>query len=211
MNALAPTLLGALVLAGLCFAAPPDPPKPGAEDLFAVPVKTLEGAPADLAQYRGKVVLIVNVASKCGYTPQYAELERIHKKFRDRGLVILGFPSNDFGGQEPGTSSEIRDFCTRQYAVTFPLMEKVQTKPGNGQSPVYRILEARTGKAPSWNFCKYLVERDGTTTTFFASDVKPEGDAMAKALEAALAKSAPSAPAAPKSPSAPAPPKSPTP
>ncbi|MBM4114224.1 MAG: glutathione peroxidase [Phycisphaerae bacterium] len=170
---------------------PPSSKSEGDRDLLAIPVMTLEGEPARLEQFRGKVLLVVNVASKCGYTPQYSQLEELHRKHRDRGLVILGFPSNDFGSQEPGSSKEIRDFCTRQYAVTFPLMEKVVTKAGPDQSPVYSILGARTGKLPQWNFCKYLVERDGKATTFFESAVAPGSDELVKAIEQALAKSAP--------------------
>lgn len=174
------------------------------DDLFAIKLKSLEGEPMTLAPHRGKVLLIVNVASKCGYTPQYAELERLHQRFKDQGLVIIGFPSNDFGGQEPGTSAEIRDFCTRQYGVTFPMTDKVRTKAGEGRSEVYRILEARTGKAPTWNFCKYLVGRDGVTTTFYASSVKPESEELLKAIEALLADAAPpAAGAVPQTPDAP--------
>lgn len=190
---------------------PPTPSTPATSaDLFAIPVKTLEGDPAKLDQYRGKVVLIVNVASKCGYTPQYTELEEIFMRFKDRGLVILGFPSNDFGGQEPGSSKEIRDFCTRQYAVTFPLMEKIQTKAGSGQSPVYALLSERTGKLPTWNFGKYLVERDGRSTAYFDSKVKPTSDELVKAIEAALAKAVPTAPGAPSAPAVPSKPGAPS-
>jgi len=205
---LAVLLLGLSATPQIAPAVPASPPSSeGAKtDLFAIDLKTLEGEGTSLAPHRGKVLLLVNVASKCGYTPQYAELERLHQRFKDQGLVIIGFPSNDFGGQEPGSSQEIRDFCTRQYAVTFPLMEKVQTKAGAGQSLIYDILESRTGKVPSWNFCKYLVGRDGTTTTFFESKVRPTSDEMVKAIEAALAQGAAVPPAAPPAaPAAPAP------
>jgi len=173
---------------------PPKESTAGADtDLYSVKINTLEGKPANLGDYRGKVLLIVNVASKCGYTPQYAKLERVHQKFKDKGLVIIGVPSNDFGGQEPGTSQEIRDFCTRNYAVTFPLMEKSQTKTGDGQSPIYRVLSARTQKLPSWNFCKYLVTRDGKEITFHESAADPESTEFMARIEAALAAPAPAA------------------
>lgn len=161
------------------------------DDVLAVEINTLEGEPANLGAYRGKVVLIVNTASKCGYTPQYAKLERLHQKYKDRGLVVIGVPSNDFGGQEPGSSQEIRDFCTRNYGVTFPLMEKSQTKAGDGQSELYRVLEARTGKLPTWNFCKYVISRDGSEIAFHGQAVDPESEAFVKEIEAALEKSAP--------------------
>jgi len=171
---------------------PPAPAAPQAkDDVLAVKIDTLEGEPANLRQHRGKVLLIVNVASKCGYTPQYAKLERLHQKYKDRGLVLIGVPSNDFGGQEPGSSQEIRDFCTKNYGVTFPLMEKSQTKAGDDQSDLYRVLEARTGKLPTWNFCKYIVTRDGKEITFHAQSVEPDSEAFVKEIEAALDQSAP--------------------
>ena len=170
----------------------PAPKAPAAnEDVLAVTTKTLDGKPFDLSAMRGKVLLIVNVASKCGYTPQYAQLEKLHQKYKDRGLVVIGVPSNDFGGQEPGSSEEIRDFCTKNYGVTFPLLEKSRTKSGDGQSDLYRVLETRTKQLPTWNFCKYLVTRDGKTITFHASKVAPDSAELTKAIEAALEQSAP--------------------
>jgi glutathione peroxidase len=185
---------GLLSILGLAVvqAASPSTAKPSGEDwktrsLYILETKTLEGEPAKLSTYDGKVTLVVNLASKCGYTPQYEGLEKLYNEFKDKGLVILGFPSNDFGGQEPGTAKEIREFCTSKYKVTFPLFEKVSVKPGDGQSVVYQALQAKTGEAPKWNFCKYLVSRDGTRAEFFDSKVTPQSDELRKALERELA------------------------
>ena len=156
--------------------------------MYTIQTRTLEGQPANLADYKGKVVLIVNVASKCGFTPQYSDLEKLNQKFKDKGLVILGFPCNDFGGQEPGSAKEIRDFCTTTYPVTFPIMEKVQVKTGPGQSELFEFLGTRTGKLPGWNFSKYLVGKDGQPIAFYASSVKPGDAALQQAIEQALAK-----------------------
>jgi len=156
--------------------------------MHTIQTRTLEGQPANLADYKGKVVLIVNVASKCGFTPQYTDLEKLNQKYKDKGLVILGFPCNDFGGQEPGSAKEIRDFCTTTYPVTFPMMEKVQVKAGPGQSELFEFLGTRTGKLPGWNFSKYLVGKDGQPIAFYASSVKPGDAALQQAIEQALAK-----------------------
>jgi len=155
-------------------------------DFYSFRPKALDGSPADLASFRGKVVLVVNVASECGYTPQYAGLQKLHAELKDRGFAVLGFPSNDFGGQEPGTPEQIRQFCTTKYQVDFPLFEKVQTKAGDGQSPVYEWLGKQAGKLPNWNFCKYLVGKDGKVRSFHSSKVAP-GDAGLRAeIDAAL-------------------------
>jgi glutathione peroxidase len=156
--------------------------------MYTIQTRTLEGQPTNLADYKGKVVLIVNVASRCGFTPQYSDLEKLNQKFKDKGLVILGFPCNDFGGQEPGSAKEIRDFCTTTYPVTFPMMEKVQVKAGAGQSELFEFLGTRTGKLPGWNFSKYLVGKDGQPIAFYASSVKPGDAALQQAIEQALAK-----------------------
>ena len=155
--------------------------------LYSFKTTALDGTAVDLAMYKGKVVLVVNVASRCGYTPQYAELETVWKEFKDKGLVVIGFPCNDFGGQEPGSASEIRDFCSKTYSVTFPMMSKVQTKAGEGQSEIYAFLSAGTGKLPSWNFGKYVVGKDGKPVAFYGSGVKPTGEELRKAIEQALA------------------------
>jgi glutathione peroxidase len=157
-----------------------------AESLHDLKTTTLAGQPADLSDYRGTVVLAVNVASECGLTPQYKGLQALHDEFAARGFTVLGFPSNDFGAQEPGTPEQIQEFCERNYGVTFPMFAKLQTKPGAGQSPIYAFLTG-VGQAPAWT-AKYLVGRDGRVIRFFASDVTPESkplrDAIAEALEA---------------------------
>ena len=159
-------------------------------DLYSAEARTLEGQPAPLAQYRGRVTLVVNVASECGFTPQYTGLQRLYERYEARGLTVLGFPSNDFGGQEPGSAEEIRAFCSSKYRVKFPMFEKVQTKAGAGQSPVYALLQEGTGNLPKWNFGKYLVGRSGKVLKFFASDSAPESAELTAAIEAALAESA---------------------
>jgi glutathione peroxidase len=147
---------------------------------------TLLGKPADLGAYRGKVTLVVNVASKCGYTPQYEGLEKLHRELSAKGFAVLGFPSNDFGGQEPGTAQEIAEFCRLTYGVTFPMFAKVSTIPGPNQSPIYKFLGA-TGNLPAWNFSKYLVSKDGKVVAFFPSEVTPESPALRGAIAKALA------------------------
>jgi glutathione peroxidase len=147
----------------------------------------LDGKPADLGAFRGKVALVVNVASKCGFTPQYEGLEKLNRELAPKGFAVLGFPSNDFGEQEPGTPQEIAQFCKLTYDVTFPMFSKVVTKPGPDQSPVYSFL-GKQGHLPAWNFSKYVIGKDGKILAFFPSDVTPESSqlrgAIAKALEA---------------------------
>jgi glutathione peroxidase len=149
---------------------------------------SLDGKPADLAQYRGKVSLVVNVASKCGYTPQYEGLEKLQRELKGKGFNVLGFPSNDFGGQEPGTAQEIATFCRLTYDVTFPMFEKVVTKKGADQSPVYSFL-GQSGNLPAWNFSKYLIDKQGRIVAFFPSAVTPEDPALRSAITKALAAS----------------------
>jgi len=152
--------------------------------LHDLAVNALDGTPKSLSDYKGKVLLIVNTASECGFTPQYEGLERLYKTYPDKGVVVLGFPSNDFGGQEPGTASEIQAFCEKKYRVTFPMFAKVKTK-GEGQSPVYEFLTAKHGE-PQWNFHKYVVGKDGQTRAAFASAVTPDSKELKDAIEAAL-------------------------
>jgi glutathione peroxidase len=159
-----------------------------AKSFYDLKTMTLSGKPADLAQYRGKVSLVVNVASKCGYTPQYAGLEKLHRDLKGKGFNVLGFPSNDFGGQEPGSAQEIADFCRLTYDVTFPMFEKVVTKKASGQSPVYAFL-GQSGDLPAWNFSKYLIDKQGRIVAFFPSDVTPEDPALRAAIAKALAAS----------------------
>ncbi len=146
---------------------------------------TLAAAPADLGQYRGSVSLVVNVASKCGYTPQYEGLEQLQREMNGKGFNVLGFPSNDFGGQEPGSAQEIADFCRLTYDVTFPMFEKVVTKTGAGQSPIYTFLGA-SGNLPAWNFSKYVVDKQGRIVAFFPSEVTPEDPELRAAITQAL-------------------------
>ena len=150
-------------------------------------LSTLQGKPDDLCRHAGKVVLIVNTASYCGYTPQYEGLEALYQKYREKGFVVLGFPSNDFGKQEPGTNAEVADFCERTFKVKFPMYEK-SVVTGAGASPLYRQLAAGGGGAPQWNFHKYLVGRDGTVIANYGSKVKPDDPDLTGALEKALAK-----------------------
>jgi glutathione peroxidase len=156
------------------------------ESFYALKTTTLAGQPADLGQYKGKVALVVNVASQCGFTPQYAGLQKLSEEYKDKGAVVLGFPSNDFGGQEPGTADEIGAFCKKNYGVTFPLFSKVVTKSGADQSPVYSYLGA-TGNLPAWNFSKYVIGKDGKVLAFFPSKITPESKELRDALDAAIA------------------------
>jgi glutathione peroxidase len=154
--------------------------------LYAMKTTTLAGQPADLAQYRGQVALVVNVASQCGFTPQYAGLQKLYDELKDKGFVILAFPSNDFGGQEPGTPEEIASFCKKNYGVSFPMFSKLVTKAGPEQSPIYAYL-GKSGSLPTWNFAKYLVGKDGRVVEFFASKVTPDAPELRSAIDAALA------------------------
>jgi glutathione peroxidase len=153
--------------------------------LYDLGTNTLDGSPTTLKPYAGKVTLVVNVASACGFTPQYAGLEKLHEELGPRGFSVLGFPSNEFGGQEPGTPVEIKTFCETSFGVRFPLFAKSETKPGPGQSPVYAFLTT-SGNVPNWNFCKYLVGKDGEVRGFFPSKVAPEDPTLRKAIEDAL-------------------------
>ena len=140
--------------------------------------------------YAGRVVLVVNTASKCGFTPQYEALEAMHAKYQARGFAVLGFPSNDFLGQEPGSEQQIREFCTLTYGVKFPLFEKVHVK-GRDATPLYQRLRAASGASPAWNFHKYLVGRDGRVAASYGSRTRPDDPALLAKLEALLAAPAP--------------------
>ncbi len=157
-----------------------------ADSLYKLQTKTLDGKPADLKDYSGKVTLVVNVASQCGFTPQYTGLEKLYEELKGKDFVILGFPSNDFGGQEPGSPEEIQKFCSSKYSVTFPLFEKVVTKAGKEQSPVYSNLQAQSKELPAWNFSKYLVGKNGKVVKFYKSQVKPDDAGLRADIEAAL-------------------------
>ena len=153
--------------------------------------KTIDGKEQKLSDYKGKVVLLVNVASKCGLTPQYTALESLYAKYKDQGFVIVGFPANNFGGQEPGTNEEIKQFCTGKYNVTFPMMSKISVK-GDDKDPLYKFLtEGGAGKEFAgdieWNFAKFLVDRNGNVIARFASKTTPDSPQVTAAVEKALA------------------------
>jgi glutathione peroxidase len=154
-------------------------------------VKTIDGKETSLAQYKGKTLLIVNTASQCGYTPQYAGLEALYEKYKGRGLVVLAFPSNDFGGQEPGSNAEIKTFCELKYKTTFPLFEKIDVK-GDSAAPLYKYLTGLPGKqggAITWNFNKFLVAPDGTVVEHFDSKADPTGALLTGKVEQTLPQS----------------------
>lgn len=147
--------------------------------IYDFKIAALDGKVIDFSQYKGKTLLIVNTASKCGYTPQYTELQQLHEQYGNK-ITILGFPANNFGAQEPGTNLEIAEFCKANYGVTFQMFEKVSVK-GDDQHELYKWLKEKTGQEPSWNFCKYLVKPDGTVT-FLNSKVKPMDKQIIDAL-----------------------------
>ena len=157
-----------------------------ASGVYSYTLNSIDGKPAPLAEYKGKVVLIVNVASQCGYTPQYSALEAIYEKYKDQGFVILGFPANNFGAQEPGTNEEIKTFCSRKYSVTFPMFSKISVK-GTDQAPLYSYLTKETGPGISgdikWNFTKFLVDRSGSVVQRFEPAVTPDSEEMVGAIE----------------------------
>jgi glutathione peroxidase len=161
-----------------------------ASSIYDFTMNSIDGQPAPLAAYRGKVLLLVNVASRCGFTPQYAGLEKVYEQYKDRGLVILGFPANNFGAQEPGTNDEIKSFCSRTYNVTFPMYAKSSVK-GDDINPLYRFLtdknlNAKTGGDIHWNFTKFLIGRDGAVIARFEPNAKPDSPEVAAAIEKAL-------------------------
>jgi glutathione peroxidase len=158
-----------------------------AATIYDFTMKSIDGVPTPLSQYKGKVVLVVNVASKCGFTPQYEGLEAIYKKYRDQGLVVLGFPANNFMSQEPGTEAEIKQFCTRKYNVDFPMFSKSDVK-GDGETPLYRYLTAENGGEIKWNFTKFLIGRDGTILARFEPAVKPDSPEVSAAIAKALSR-----------------------
>ncbi len=159
------------------------------KSLYDIPLKDIDGKDTSLKAYQGKVLLVVNVASKCGYTYQYEGLQAVYKKYADKGLVVLGFPCNDFLSQEPGTAEEIKTFCSSKYNVTFPLFAKLHVK-GAEQHPLYAALTSKEAGHPgaiSWNFNKFLLGRDGKIIKRFGSGDKPESESVTQAIEAALA------------------------
>ena len=153
-----------------------------------IPFRTMDGKETSLKEYAGKVVLLVNVASRCGNTPQYAGLEKLYQELGPQGFVILGFPCNDFGAQEPGSNEEIKTFCTSKYAVTFPILDKLHVK-GSEQAPLYAALTGADAKYPgevTWNFGKFLIGRDGEVAARFSPATKPDNGGLLKAINEAL-------------------------
>ena len=160
-----------------------------AESIYDIKLKDIDGKDTTLAAYKGKAVLIVNVASKCGYTKQYAGLETTYAKFKDKGFVILGFPCNQFGGQEPGTNDEIKQFCSSKFGVTFPLFDKIEVNGAN-RHPLFVALAGKDSPFPGdikWNFNKFLIGKDGKIVNRFDSKVSPESEELTQAIEAVLA------------------------
>jgi glutathione peroxidase len=177
------TLLLTLCVATVCLAIP-------ATGVYNFTLKSIDGQPVSLRSYRGKVLLLVNVASKCGYTPQYAGLESLYEKYKDRGLVIVGIPANNFAAQEPGTNEEIKKFCHNRYNVSFPMMAKVSVV-GEDKTPLYVFLTDKTvnpqiGGEINWNFTKFLFDRNGKPVERFEPAVTPDSPQVTAAIEAAL-------------------------
>ena len=174
-------------------AEPKAAPGPTAKDggVLDVTMKDIDGADVKLADFKGKVVLIVNVASKCGLTPQYEQIQELHAKYGDKGLVILAFPANNFGGQEPGTNAEVKEFCSSRYHVGFKLFSKVSVK-GDDICPLYSFLTSKEKNEKfageiKWNFTKFLIGRDGKVASRFEPKIKPDAKEVVEAIEAALA------------------------
>jgi glutathione peroxidase len=174
-------IAAALIAAPLAMAETKNPAE--------IPIKTLDGKATTLKEQKARVMLVVNVASKCGLTPQYDALEKLQRKYKDKGFSVIGFPCNDFGAQEPGTPAEIQEFCKSTYSVSFPLMEKVHVK-GAEQHPIYSVLTGKEAAFPGeigWNFGKFLISGDGKVLKRFEPRTKPDSDEVVQAIEAALA------------------------
>lgn len=154
-----------------------------ADSIHEFTMKSIDGQQVPLSTYKGKVVLMVNVASQCGYTPQYKGLEALYQEYKSKGVVLLGFPANNFGAQEPGSDAEIKTFCSRNYNVTFPMFSKISVK-GADRAPLYSYLSS--AGEPKWNFSKYLVGKDGKVIQLFGSGVTPESSELRGAIEKAL-------------------------
>jgi glutathione peroxidase len=169
-------------MAALCY---------GADTVYEFTPKSIDGQPAPLSAYKGKVLLLVNVASKCGFTPQYKGLEAVYEQYKDKGLVIVGFPANNFMSQEPGTNEEIKTFCSRTYNVTFPMMSKISVK-GDDMDDLYKYLTDKTAHPETggdirWNFTKFLVDRNGSVIARFEPKTTPDSPEVKAAIEKALA------------------------
>jgi glutathione peroxidase len=170
------TLITALLMTTAAFSA---------SSIHEFTMNNIDGQATPLASMKGKAVLVVNVASQCGYTPQYTGLQALYEKYKGQGLVIIGVPANNFGGQEPGTNEDIKQFCSRKYSVTFPIMAKVSVK-GSDQTPLYQYLTSTSGGEVKWNFTKFLVGKDGKPVQRFESGVSPDSPELAAAIEKAL-------------------------
>jgi len=181
MRSLLGFFLGALACAPAVAACPP---------LLGHTVPSLADQPTALCQFQDKVVLVVNTASQCGYTPQYQGLEALYRRYRDKGLVVLGFPANDFGGQEPGSNGDIAKFCELNYGVSFPMFAKSGVSAGNA-NPFYASLAKKTGERPRWNFHKYLIDRSGERVLSFGSAVEPDDRKLVGEIERMLSASGP--------------------
>jgi len=173
------------VLASFAFAAPTSAADSPCPTLLDHKFANLQDDSVSLCQFRGKVLLIVNTASECGYTPQYEGLEKIYRRYRDKGFAVLGFPANDFGGQEPGSNKQIAQFCQLNYGVTFPMFAKTSVVGANA-IPLFQELAAKTGKPPRWNFHKYLIDRTGQPVAAFESAVEPEDRKLTGEIEKQL-------------------------
>jgi glutathione peroxidase len=183
IRSVAPAIFGVLLFASALTGA--------AKNVFDYTLTTIDGQPAPLSAYKGKVVMLVNVASRCGFTPQYTALESVYEKYKERGFVIIGIPANNFGAQEPGTNQEIKTFCQSKYSVTFPMMSKVSVK-GDDKAPLYEYLtdkfvNPKTGGDIQWNFTKFLVGPDGQTVARFEPKITPDSPEVTGAIEQALA------------------------
>jgi glutathione peroxidase len=177
--------IGLATFWGLVFSSSGLAEKKDPNSLWNIPIQTIDGKTTDLASYKGKAILIVNTASQCGFTPQYAGLEKLYQSYKEKGFAVLAFPSNDFGGQEPGTDKEIKKFCELKYKTTFPLFAKVGVR--ENPHPLYKLLQGETKQTVGWNFGKFLVSRTGKIQ-YFPSKVEPFSDEMKLAVEKALQK-----------------------
>ena len=188
ISAIAGLILGCAVVPPSQAAGPAAGAAPagGCVPLLNHTIPNLFDQPTGLCQFQGKVLLVVNTASKCGFTPQYEGLEKLHKRYKDRGLVVIGFPSDDFGGQEPGTNKEIADFCQANFGVSFPMFTKTKVS-GRQAHPFYQQLAKASGSRPSWNFHKYLIDRRGEKVLAFDSGVTPSDAKLVGEVERLLA------------------------
>jgi glutathione peroxidase len=157
----------------------------GGSGVYQFTMNSIDGKATPLAEFKGKVTMIVNVASRCGYTPQYSALEAVYEKYKDRGFVIAGFPANNFGGQEPGSNEEIKQFCSAKYNVKFPMFAKISVL-GSDEAPLYRYLTGTGGGEIEWNFTKFLIDRQGQVIARFESAVEPDSPEAIAAIEKAL-------------------------